>query len=30
MRHTFKFHKKEIALIDVELYRIVTDTREEQ
>ncbi len=22
MRHTFKFHKKEIAYIDVELYRI--------
>ncbi len=22
IRHTFKFHKKEIALIDVELYRI--------
>jgi putative methylase len=22
MRHTFKFHQKEIALIDVELYRI--------
>ena len=21
MRHTFKFHKKEIAYIDVELYR---------
>jgi putative methylase len=23
IRHTFKFHKKEIALIDVELYRII-------
>ncbi len=23
MRHTFKFHKKEITLIDVELYRII-------
>lgn len=23
MRHTFKFHKKEIALIDVELYKII-------
>jgi putative methylase len=26
IRHTFKFHKKEIALIDVELYRIVSET----
>ncbi len=31
IRHTFKFHKKEIALIDVELYRIIaTDTSEKQ
>lgn len=25
MRHTFKFHKKEIALIDIELYRIIRE-----
>jgi putative methylase len=30
IRHTFKFHTKEIALIDVELYRISTDTSEKQ
>jgi putative methylase len=27
MRHTFKFHKKEIAYIDVELYRIKTTVK---
>ncbi len=27
MRHTFKFHKKEIRLIDVELYRIIRSNK---
>jgi putative methylase len=30
MRHTFKFHRKEIALIDIELYRIIREEKKDQ
>jgi putative methylase len=30
MRHTYSFHKKEMALIDVELYRIEVEDQEER